>query len=141
MNWRVWVAPILASISAVWCVAIGLWIWFTPVGNSAIVRGSSRPEQDVVHYRSFSEISHFGALPLIVPTAVAILATCAAWRGIRAGLGVSALLFVGFTFIAGFSIGGAYLPAAALLTLATLLACCSSSGKQKLGSPSNPACT
>jgi hypothetical protein len=132
MKLRVWVAPILASISAVWCVVIGFWIWFTPIGHSGI-GGSSRQEQYVVHYQSFADISHLGALPLIIPTALAVLATCAAWRGFRAGLGVSAFLFAGFTFIAGFSIGGAYLPAAVFLILATLLAMLLGSGKQKSG--------
>jgi hypothetical protein len=133
MKWRVWVSPILAAISAIWCVIVGGWIWFTPVRYSGIVGGFGRPDQHVVQYRAFSEISHFGPLPLIIPTVLAILATWAAWRGRRVGLGGSALFFAGFTIIAGFSIGGAYLPAAGSLILATLLAMLFGSGKRESG--------
>jgi len=45
-------------------------------------------------------------------------AAWAAWRGQRVTLGVAALVLGVFTFISGFSIGGAYIPAAWLLIVA-----------------------
>ena len=131
MKWRVWVAPILASISALWCVVVGFLIWSTPVRYAGIVVVPGRPDEHVVDYRAFSDVSHFGAVPLIIPAVLALLATWAASRGSRIGLGVAALSFSGFTFVSGFSIGGAYLPAAGSLILATLFAMLLGSGKRQ----------
>ena len=67
---------------------------------------------------SFSEVSGLGAVPLVIPILFAGLAAWAARRGQRVALGVAALLLTVFTFISGFSIGGAYIPAAWLLIAA-----------------------
>lgn len=132
MKRRAWVAPILASVSMAWCVVVGFMIWFTPVRYSAIVGATEQPDRQVVEYRAFSEISHAGLLPLVVPVVLATLATWAAWRGSRVGLSGLALLFGVFTFISGFSIGGAYLPAAGVLIVAALLSAFLGSGPSTL---------
>ena len=98
--------PLLSIISLAWCVVIGFWIWFTPIGQS----------------RSFSDVSLFGPAPLIVPVLIAAAAAWAAWRSHRVVLGIAALLLAVFTFISGFSIGSGYLPASGLLILAAVLA-------------------
>jgi len=98
---------------------MGCWLWFTPMRYVGLAAGSG---QAVTFYQSFSEVSYFGPLPLIIPAGLALGAALAAWRGNRVGLGASTLLFAGFTIIAGFSIGADYLPAAVALVLATLLA-------------------
>jgi hypothetical protein len=125
-----WVAPALAAIAATWCVAMGFWLWFTPMRYVGIaVTGGIR--QEVTTYRSFSEVSQLGPLPLIIPACVALVAVWAAWRGRRVGLGVATLLLAGFTIISGFSIGASYLPAAGALILATLLAAALGSGRRE----------
>ena len=98
--------PLLATVSLAWCVVIGIWIWFTPIGQS----------------RSFAEVSLFGPAPLILPVLLAALATWGVWRGRRGVLGFAALLLAVFTFISGFSIGSGYLPASGLLILAAVMA-------------------
>ena len=104
--WRHRLVPLLSTLSLTWCVVMGVWIWFTPIGQS----------------RSFSDISLFGPAPLILPPLIAAIAAWAAWRSHRGLLGFAALLLAVFTFISGFSIGSGYLPASALLVLAAILA-------------------
>lgn len=125
MKWRRWVAPILAAVAAAWCVGMRLWLWFTPMRYVGFAVGSTRQE---ILYRPFSEVSRFGPLPLILPASVAMAAAWAARRGNRIGLGASTILFAVFTFVAGFSIGANYLPAAGALILATILAALLGSG-------------
>jgi len=116
---------------------MGFWLWFTPMRYDGIsVTGGIR--QEVTTYRSFSEVSQLGPLPLIIPACVALVAVWAAWRGHRVGLGVATLLLAGFTIISGFSIGANYLPAAGALILATLLATALGSGSSESRVPSNP---
>lgn len=128
MKWRVWVSPVLAAFGVTWCVVIGCWLWFTPMRYVGIAEDSG---QAVTRYRSFSEVSQLGPLPLIIPASLAMVAAWAAWRGSKVGLGVATVLFAGFTLITGFSIGNNYLPAAGALVLATLCAVLLGSGKQE----------
>jgi uncharacterized membrane protein YfcA len=75
-----------------------VWIARTPLWHEGLVQGA-----------------------VVVPTVLAVLATWAAWRHSRVGLWASALLFAAFTFITGFSVGKAYVPAAGSLLLAAML--------------------
>ena len=74
------------------------------------------------HWRSDDDQARisggYGAVPLVIPILLAGLAAWAARRGQRVTLGVAALVLAVFTFISGFSIGGAYIPAAWLLIVA-----------------------
>jgi hypothetical protein len=119
MKWQIWVSLVLAAVAATWCVVMGCWLWFTPMRYVGIAADSG---QAVTRYRSFSDVSQWGPLPLIIPASLAMVAAWVAWRGNRVGLGVSTILFAGFTLIAGFSIGNNYIPAAGALVLATLFA-------------------
>ena len=62
-----------------------------------------------------------GVVPLVVPVLVGAWAAWAAWRQSIAVLAVATAIFLGFCFIAGFSIGGAYVPTGIGLVAATLL--------------------
>ena len=108
MKWHGWVIFVLAAISGVWCASMHVWISFTPLWHQGLVQGA-----------------------VLLPTVLAILATWAAWRRSRVGVGASALLFAGFTFVTGFSIGKAYVPAAGLLILAAVLAALIGFGKRE----------
>jgi hypothetical protein len=111
----------LAGISATWCIVTGVRIWVTPVRWAGVV-GGAPPGETMVEYRSFSEISLLGPVPLVIPAALAIFAAWAAWRGRGFALAIAALLFAGYGYITGFSIGGAYRAPAGLLIAATILA-------------------
>lgn len=118
ITWRHWLAPLLSTMSLAWCVVIGVWIWFTPIGQS----------------QSFSDVSLFGPAPLILPVSIATVAVWAAWRSHRGVLGFAALLIVAFTFISGFSIGRGYIAASGLLVLAAVLGLFLGSGERKIDS-------
>jgi hypothetical protein len=113
MTWRSQVAPVLSTICLAWCVLVGLLIWFTPMRYSGTSNGVP-----VVVSRAFSEVSGYGALPLVIPVLVAGLGAWRAWRGQRLVVGGSAVLLAVFTLISGFSIGEYYLPASGLQLLA-----------------------
>ena len=117
-----WTSRMLALISLSWCVAVGFWIWFTPVRWVGMSVAPGQPDQHTVVHRAFADVSFLGPLPLIVPTLIAIAGARAAWRGARVGLGLAALLLAAFAFVGGFSIGSAYILPAGLLLLATLSA-------------------
>jgi hypothetical protein len=95
-----WTSQMLALISLSWCVVVGFWIWFTPVRYAGMTGAPGQPDQHTVVYRAFADVSFLGPLPLIIPT----------------------LMLAAFAFVAGFSIGSAYMLPAGLLLLATLFA-------------------
>jgi cytochrome bd-type quinol oxidase subunit 2 len=132
MSQKTRIAPVVAALGAAWSVIMGFWLWFTPMGyvRARDVNGVIQAE---TIYRPFSEVSRYGAVPLVIAAGVALLAAWAAWRGYRAALGALTLLFVGLTVLGGFSIGPNYLPAAAALIVATLLAALLGSGSAEKG--------
>ena len=110
MKWHGWVVFVLTAISGAWCALMHVWISFTPLWHQGLVQSA-----------------------VLVPTTLALLATWAAWRRSRIGVSASALLFAGFTFVTGFSIGNAYIPAAGLLIVAAVLATLMGFGKREPG--------
>jgi hypothetical protein len=116
ITWANLVAALLSTTSVAWCVFMGGWFWFVPIRYEVI-----RDGVPAVRYQSFSEVSLLGPAPLIVPVLIAAVAAWAAWRSHRVALGLAAFLLVVFTFISGFSIGGGYLPASALLLAAAVV--------------------
>lgn len=123
---RRFAAPVLSTLCLAWCVVIGCVIWWTPVRYSGFRNGAP-----AVIDRSFSEVSGYGPLPLIIPACVAALGTWGAWRDRRLLVTLSGILLALFTFIAGFSIGGAYLPASGLQILAAVLGAFLGSGRSR----------
>jgi len=116
MTWRSRLSRLLATMSVVWCLLVGSWLWFTPIRYYGISNGVP-----VVRYQSFSDISLFGPAPLIVPVLIAALALWGAWRHHRLVLWIAAMLLAVFTFISGFSIGRGYVPASGFLLMAAVL--------------------
>jgi hypothetical protein len=117
-------STIVAAISLVWCLVVGARIWTTPVRFSGVewTMGSAGARAvERVECRSFSNISGLGIAPLVVPILVAGWATWAAWRHRMRELTVATVIFLTFCFVAGFSIGGAYVPIGLGLVAATLL--------------------
>jgi hypothetical protein len=71
--------------------------------------------------QSFSETFRRGVPFIVAWPTLALLATFAAWRGRLAWLMAATVLFYGLAFVAGFSIGSDYLPAAWCLVAAAAI--------------------
>jgi hypothetical protein len=124
------VANLLAVAGVLWSIGVGVWIWLTPIRTSVVlfeasassVSGSavSATRTDPVQRtRRFADISLLGPVPLIIPAALAGLAALAVWRRKGALLMLApTCMLAAFCFIAGFSIGFAYIPAGGLLVAA-----------------------
>jgi hypothetical protein len=117
---RALLSPVLAAAGLIWCIVSGYRVWVTPIRYVGSFRAPGQSDIPLESYRSFSDVSDFGALPLIIPVVLAVLATWAAWTGRKAILALATALIIGYSFITGFSIGSAYHPAAGILVLATV---------------------
>lgn len=93
------IGPVIAALAVAWCVSIGIWLWVRPWAPGV----------------SFADISALGAVPLVVPVAIAALGAWGAWRQRWWPLVLSTTLMLLFVVFAGFSIGRAYIPAVAAL--------------------------
>ena len=120
---RVWVPRGLALAAVAWCVAVGLWLWVTPIRYNGVASTAYADSGGVVQQttyrlaetRSFADVSLLGPLPLIIAVLIAASGAWAVWRGrlIPAAIATGILLL--FTILGGFSIGFAYIPAVAAL--------------------------
>ncbi len=118
MTWPKRAAPILSIIALVWCVGVGVYIWVTPLSYA-------RHSSDGASFRMqlpFAQVSALGPVPLLVPAGLTLVAVWAAWTGRLGVLVGTALTLAGFSLLAGFSIGGAYLPAAVVVGIAVAVA-------------------
>ena len=116
---------VLALVAVLWCVWIGVRIWTTPLVWEGVVTqvtedGVQQPPTTVREVKSFRDVSHLSYFPLAVPVILAAWAALVARLRAPAFLTGIVLLFQGYVFIAGFSIGSAYHGAAALLAVAVL---------------------
>ncbi len=121
-----WVARVLAIAAVAWCIAIGVWLWITPipyngVASNAYANTSGAMQQttsQVAGSRSFAELSELGPAPLLIPTVLAALTTWAVWRGRILPAAIATGFLLMFIVLAGFSIGAGYVPAAAAMVWA-----------------------
>ena len=116
----------LALVAVLWCVWIGIRIWTTPLVWEGVVMqtnedGVQQPPTTVREVRHFRDSSHLSYFPLVIPVILAAWAVLVARLRAPAFLTGIVLLFQGYVFIAGFSIGGAYRSTAALLGIAALV--------------------
>ena len=122
----------LSTACLLWCIAAGLLLWFIPLGSSESQSASARvvDGQTIVSSgpvvagpgQSFASESALGPLPLIIPVVLAAIATWSALRRHKRVLIGATILLALFAFLTGFSIGLFYLPAAALLVVASVVA-------------------
>jgi len=99
---------ILASAGLLWCVAVGLLLWFLPVGASSTSGSGGAASEGG---RSFSSISALGPVPLIIPVVLATAALGSALTHRKAPLIAATVVLGGYALLTGFSIGLLYLPA------------------------------
>jgi hypothetical protein len=129
---------IVASSCAglLWCIAVGLLLWFLPLGSSEsqsassmVVGGQTFASSGPVVVgdgQSFASISALGPVPLIIPVVLAGIGTWSALRRRKLVLIGATILIALFAFLTGFSIGLFYVPAVALLVVACITALSSS---------------
>ena len=99
---------ILAGAALLWCVAVGLLLWFLPVGASSTAGSGGAASGGG---QSFSSISALGPVPLIIPVVLATAALGSALTHHKAPLIAATVALGGYAVLTGFSIGLLYLPA------------------------------
>jgi hypothetical protein len=123
---RAWMPRGLALAAVAWCVAVGVWLWTTPIRYNGVASTAYADSGGVVQQanyqvtgsRSFADVSVFGPLPLIVPVLLAAIGAWAVWRGRKLPAAIATGILLVFTVLAGFSIGAGYVPAVAGLVWA-----------------------
>lgn len=117
---------VFVSIAAIWALGASLYIFFSTVSvhgvSGVIFRDSGEVVQTISWEQSWYEAQGlWGVSWLILFSMLYLFAARVAWRGnIKAltGLSVTALVL---SIVTGFSIGGAYFPAALCLLIGTLM--------------------
>jgi hypothetical protein len=118
VKWRDWrLAFYLAAGGLLWSVAVGLPLYFLPLGTS--VSASSSGAEVETRERIFT-LSLSSLWPLIVPALLCALAAWAAARHHRTPLIIAAVLLAVFALLGALSIGVAYVPAVVLLIVSVL---------------------
>ncbi len=125
---RMWVPRGLALAAVAWCVAVGVWLWITPIrymGVASTAYADSRGEVQQNNYRfaetrSFADVSLLGPLPLIIPVLIAAIGAWTVWRGRLISAAIATGILLVFTILGGFSIGASYVPAVAALIWALI---------------------
>jgi hypothetical protein len=102
----------LAAAVVLWCLGIAVRIWTTPtvVNRISIEQApdGSQITKRVQETRSFAKGSGLGMIPLLIPVLLACGAAFTAWHRAPDLLAVAVGLFLAYSFVTGFSIGGAY---------------------------------
>ena len=94
------VSKLLVFGVCLWCLWAGYWLWTTPLTSDG---------------RYFSEISHLGVTPLVVPVLISLMALWSIFKLNMIMLTLATILLLAFWLISGFSIGMVYTPAVILL--------------------------
>lgn len=116
---------VLALAATLWVVWIGVLIWKTPIVTEGIVTqttedGVEQPPRTYQEVRRFRDVSRLSYLPLAIPVILAAGAALIARLRAPGCLAAVVVLFLGYVFISGFSIGGAYHGPAAVLAVALI---------------------
>jgi len=122
----------LSCAGLLWCIAVGLLLWFLPLSSSEsgsasgwVVGGQTFASSGPVVVgdgQSFASMSALGPVPLIIPVVLVAIGTWSALRRHKLVLIGATILIALFAFLTGFSIGLFYLPAVALLVVACIIA-------------------
>src|SRR5262249_7690696 len=117
------IATVVALAALGWSVQAGWRIWTTPVRyqvfESAGDTTGATTTRERFEDRAFWEES--SPVPLVIPVLLSGWGAWTAWKGQSIGVTVAALLLLGYSFVTGFSIGGAYVAAGWTLVAAALI--------------------
>lgn len=118
---------LVVAIAAAWAVGISLYIFFSPISGrgvrtSGIVGAPNAVVETFTTEQSWYEAQGlWGVFVLAIFAGLYLLAVRLAWRSHYIALAVLSVVAVALSVIAGFSIGGIYLPAALGLFMGTLM--------------------
>jgi hypothetical protein len=117
---------IFVAIGATWAVGASLYIFSSPVSihgvTGVMLRDSSTVVEAFTREQSWYEAQGvWGTLWLVVFSGLYLLAVWVAWSGNYTALAIMSVTAVVLSVVTGFSIGGAYLPAALSLFIGTLM--------------------
>ena len=117
---------LIVAIAASWAVGASLYIFSSPVSvrgaTSIMLRDSSTVVEAFTRDQSWYEARGlWGILWLVLFSGLYLLAVRAAWRGNDIALAIMSVTAVALSIVTGFSIGGAYLPAALGLFIGALM--------------------
>ena len=117
---------IIVALAATWAVGASLYVFFSPISvhgeTSLMLRDSSTVTETFARDQSWYQASGlWGILWLVVFSGLYLLAVRVAWRGNFVALTIATVIAVALSIVTGFSIGGAYLPAALGLFIGTLM--------------------
>ncbi len=117
---------LIVAIAATWAVGASLYIFSSPVSvhgvTDLMLRDSSTVVEAFTREQSWYEAQGlWGILWLVFFSGLYLLAVRVAWRGNHTALAIMSVTAVALSIVTGFSIGGAYLPAALGLFIGTLM--------------------
>ena len=117
-----WMSSSLTIATVVWCAMVGGWLWTREFRVSAVEITAGSGQLPTVrrteYYQTFSDMSHFGVAPLVVPLIFAALATWAALARRPGWVLAVGLVLLMLSLLGAMSIGLYYLPAAGALVVA-----------------------
>ena len=117
---------LIVAIAATWAVGASLYIFSSPVSvhgvTETLLRDSSTVMEAFTREQSWYEAQGlWGILGLVLFSGFYLMAVRVAWKGNYIALAIMSVTAVALSIITGFSIGGAYLPAALGLFIGTLM--------------------
>ena len=117
---------IIIAIAAIWAVGASLYIFLIPVSvhgvTDLMLHDSSTVVEAFTRKQSWYQAQGlWGVLWLVFFSGLYLLAVRLAWSGNHIALAIMSVTAVALSIVTGFSIGGAYLPAALGLFLGTLM--------------------
>jgi len=116
----------IVAAAASWAVGVSLYVFFSPVTISGVTATRWRDSSEVVEVftrqQSWYEMQGlWGVFVLVIFSGLYISAVRLAWRGKYRALVILSVFAFALSVVTGFSIGGAYLPAALALFVGALL--------------------
>lgn len=116
---------LIVALAAAWAVGASLYIVSSPVSAHSVtglmLRDSSTVVEAFAREQSWYETQGlWGILWLVFFSGLYLLAVRLAWRGDHIALAIMSVAAIALSIITGFSIGGAYLPAALGLFIGAL---------------------
>lgn len=117
---------LIVAIAATWAVGASLYIFFSPLSvhgvTDVLLRDGSTVVEAFTREQSWYEAQGlWGTFWLAFFSGLYLLAVRVAWKGNHIALAIMSVTAVALSIVTGFSIGGAYLPAALGLFIGTLM--------------------